>query len=130
MIKKKCSNCGFDATFLKAFWASRAFLLRCDQCKAKQFRRHSVSKSLTFLGGSIGLFALLFLYMANGLHVASLSLIGYVFLLLTAYIVELSIFDLAEYTDQEEQQVKGRSKKNVWIAVAVIFLGTIFYVFE
>ena len=128
MIKRKCSNCGLDVTFLTALFASRAFPLHCQKCNTKQFRRHNYSKYLVALGGSIGLFALLFVFMENGFLTAKMWCISFVCVLLITYILELTIVDLTEYTKQEDQEVKSRSRNNIWIFVVVALLGVIFYV--
>lgn len=130
MIKNTCSNCGSALAIAKAAFASKSFPSKCKECGKKQFRRHDISKTLVYLGGSIGLFRLLFLYIAKGLQTAGISLIVYLFLLSITYIAELFLCDLFEYTDQEENRVINKSKKNIYIAVAVIFFGTIFYVFD
>jgi hypothetical protein len=130
MTKSTCSSCGSTMALLKAASASKSFPMECKDCGKRQFRRHDVSKTLVYLGGSIGLFGLLFLYMGKGLQVAGMSLATYLSLLFVTYVVELFLFDLSEYTDREESRVIGKSKKSIWIAVVVIFLGTIFYVFD
>tara|TARA_B100000767_G_scaffold232325_1_gene224151 strand:- start:200 stop:595 length:396 start_codon:yes stop_codon:yes gene_type:complete len=130
MIKNTCSNCGSVLGFFKTIFASKSFPSKCKDCEKKQFRRHDVSKTLGYLGGSIGLFGLLFLYMGKGLQVAGASLAGYLSLFFIVYIAELFLFDFSEYTDEEENRVLKKSKKNIYIAVVVIFLGTVFYVFD
>ncbi|MCX2834151.1 hypothetical protein SAMN05660479_00098 [Microbulbifer thermotolerans] len=130
MIKRTCSSCGSPAAFPKAFFASKSFPVQCCNCGKAQFRRHDASKTLAYLGASIGLFALLFVYMAKGLQVAIASSIGYLLLLFAVYVAELFVFSLSEYTDEEKSKVIMKSKKNIWIAVVVVFLGAIFYVFD
>lgn len=130
MIKSKCSSCGSTMAFLKAAFASKSFPLECKDCGKRQFRRHDVSKTLAYIGGSIGLFGLLFLFMDKGPQVAGISLAIYLSLIVITYIVELFLFNLSEYTNREESRVKRKSKTNIWIAVIVLFLGTIFYIFD
>lgn len=66
MIKNLCSNCGSVLATSKVALASKSFPAKCKECGKKQFRRHNLSKALIYLGGSTGLFGLLFLYMAQG----------------------------------------------------------------
>jgi predicted membrane protein len=115
---------------IKAIFASKSFPLKCKACGKKEFRKHDISKALVYFGGTIGLFSLLFLYMAKGGQVAFLSLVVYLSLLIVIYIAELFLFDLTEYTDREESRVIDKSKKNIWIIVIVLFLGIIFYAFD
>ncbi|MFA0791415.1 hypothetical protein ACCI51_12730 [Microbulbifer echini] len=104
MIRKKCSGCSENTAFYKAFFASKSFPFACGGCGEKQFRRHDISKTLAYFGASLGLFTLLFLFMAKGLQIATISLFGFLFLLLLSYVFELFIFDLSEYGDQEKMK--------------------------
>lgn len=130
MIRNKCSVCGAKTAFFKSVFASRNFPLTCGNCDEKQFRRHDVSKSLAYFGASIGLFTLLFLFMAKGLQIATNSLFGFLCLLFLVYVSELFVFDLSAYGSQEKNRVAIQSKRNIWIAIVVIFLGVVFYVFD
>lgn len=130
MIRDKCSVCGTKTAFFKSVFASKSFPFSCGNCGEKQFRRHSVSKSLAYFGASIGLFALLFLFMAKGLQITTISLLFFLCLLFFVYVSELVTFDLSVYGDQEKNRVAIQSKRNIWIAIVVIFLGVVFYVFD
>ncbi|QEW06052.1 hypothetical protein [Nitrincola iocasae] len=130
MIRKKCPGCGAKTAFFKSVFASRSFPFTCRYCGEKQFRRHDFTKLLAYFGASIGLFALLFLFMTKGLQIAIILLFGFLCLLFLAYVSELFIFDLSGYGDQEKNRVAIQSKRNIWITIVVIFLGVIFYFFD
>ncbi len=77
MIRKKCPGCGAKTAFFKSVFASRSFPFTCRYCGEKQFRRHDFTKLLAYFGASIGLFALLFLFMTKGLQIAIILLFGF-----------------------------------------------------
>ena len=64
---------------------------------------------------------MLFLYLDKGQQAVGISLISYLFLLFTAYIVELLFFDLSEYTDQEESRVRNKSRKNIYLFSSMVW---------
>jgi len=68
--------------------------------------------------------------MAQGLKIAVITLCSYLFLLVLVYIFELYVFDLSEFGEHEENLASKQSKQNIWIAIVILFLGTIFYVFD
>lgn len=85
---------------------------------------------LVLMGGTFGPFALLFLFMVDGLESVALTLFGYLILVLIVYVAELYICDLSEYTEHDESRAIKKSKRNVLFVFVVILLGTIFYVFD
>ena len=130
MIKGTCSNCGSSMGVYKTILVSKSIPVRCNKCGCRQIRKHDASRVIAYLGGSIGLFGLLFLYISKGVEGVGVSLSIYLLLLLVAYVIELFLFDLFEYTDQEESQAIDKSKRNIYIALAIVSIGVIFYVFD
>lgn len=130
MINNKCSSCGAKVDFLNAFFASRSFPITCRNCGEKQFRRHDLSNSLAYFGASIGVFALLYILLAQGMQRATILFVCYLCLLFLLYVLELFVFDLSVFGNKEINQVAIQSKRNIWIAITTIFFGVIFYVFD
>lgn len=130
MIKNTCTNCGNSMESLKAIFATKCFAPTCNNCGTKLFRKHYCSTTLLYLLGSIGVFILLFSFMNNGLRVTLIGLASYLLLTLIAYVGELFIFGLSEYTDHDEKKANLRTRRSVLIAAVIIFIGAILYFFD
>lgn len=130
MIKQKCSRCGSDTAFVKAFLASKVLPAYCNHCSIKLTRKHTISSSLMFVGFSVGLFVLLFLFLSHGMNMVASAFTLFILMMVVAYVSELFIFDLVEYSEAEEKRSINKSLRNALIGIFVILLGAVLYIFD
>jgi hypothetical protein len=130
MNSNTCLGCGEKVSFLRIFFASRSFPLKCGNCGERYFRRHDISRLLAYLGSSIGLLFLFFIFISKGFFSATNLFFGFLVVLFFAYILELIIFDLSKFGEQEKSLVAKQSKRNIWTVIVIIVAGLIFYILE
>lgn len=130
MIKNQCPKCGYQTPFTKAVLASKTVPVSCKSCGIKLFRSHQVTKTWAYLGGSLGLIALILILMANGLRAAVYALLSYSIVLTLAYIGELFKFCLIELDDEQRKNFTKKSQKNILIVFVIIVLGAKFYILD
>lgn len=127
MTARICKSCNSKVGALNNFFASKTFPARCNSCGTKMFRRHYCSGSLALLGGSVGLFFFLFLFMSIGFKSAIAALFGYLLLVFISYGIEFLFFDLERYTKEDELYVLRGSRNNIIIIVLILCFGAAFY---